>query len=261
MTIVLSTSFKSTTETQISKLQEDSQRSFAAAQAGIDAALKKGDNVNIADLKDVGNFTGSAQITTDNTKTVFVSPLQNKDQEYTFYLDNYNNSVDSSGNSSWSFANSPYSGNVRIFYGSENGSNCSQMALAITIIYGDSPTYQVTNYIADGGRMFNGNQPNNIFTNISGGPYEGANFICSTSNISFGSGAGAIAKPKIMVVRFISTGVSSTKLAFVGSGGGPLKAQGKVVESTATSDTNVTKKVRLFQSYPQIPAEFFVTSF
>ena len=40
MTIVLSVSFKSVTETQITKLEEESQKALAAAEAAIEVALK-----------------------------------------------------------------------------------------------------------------------------------------------------------------------------------------------------------------------------
>jgi hypothetical protein len=52
---------------------------------------------------------------------------------------------------------------------------------------------------------------------------------------------------------------NSSKLFFSAPGNFPI--QGKTVSSTATTTTGVSKKVTLFQSYPQIPAEFFTTSF
>ncbi|MFZ1549746.1 MAG: hypothetical protein WAT44_04755, partial [Microgenomates group bacterium] len=65
---------------------------------------------------------------------------------------------------------------------------------------------------------------------------------------------------RFLIVRYISIGgPSSTTLGLVGTS--TLQASGQTVTSQATTRTGVTKKVQLFQSYPQIPAEFFFTSF
>ena len=40
MTIVLSVSFKSVTDTQVTKLEEESQKALAAAESAIEVALK-----------------------------------------------------------------------------------------------------------------------------------------------------------------------------------------------------------------------------
>ena len=62
---------------------------------------------------------------------------------------------------------------------------------------------------------------------------------------------------KFFLVRVL---YAPTKLFF--SRSSDLPSQGRTVPSQATSkSTGVSKKVVLFQSHPQIPAEFFTTAF
>ncbi|MEO0070141.1 MAG: hypothetical protein ABIK18_05040, partial [candidate division WOR-3 bacterium] len=60
ITVVLSLSFKSTIETQTTKLEEEAQRALAAAEAGIEAALKQQGTVDISLLPGLSDFTGQA---------------------------------------------------------------------------------------------------------------------------------------------------------------------------------------------------------
>ena len=66
----------------------------------------------------------------------------------------------------------------------------------------------------------------------------------------------AVIDQAILIVRTIG---ASTRVALEAQA--TLPAQGKYITSEAKTPSGVSKKVQLFQSYPQIPAEFFVTSF
>src|SRR3989338_7729209 len=112
ITVVLSITFKATTDIQLSKLEEENQRALAAAEAGIEKALSTGGNVSIDSSLATGlaGFEGNATITTA-VSTTFVSPLLQKDQQYTFYLSDYP-----------TFTNH-LSGNLSFWYGSE-GTSC-----------------------------------------------------------------------------------------------------------------------------------------
>src|SRR3972149_10455999 len=80
MTVVLSISFQSITETQVSKLEEESQKALAAAEAAIEASLKEGTNVIIGEgaLSGLARFSGGATVESllDNS---FTSPTVAKD--------------------------------------------------------------------------------------------------------------------------------------------------------------------------------------
>lgn len=243
ITVVLSISFTTTTDTQITKLEEESQRALAAAEAGIEAALKQ-DVASIAieglaGLDDSG-ITGNA-VTTNIIGSTFVTPLLQKDDQYTFYLSNYNNGV-IGGNS--------YNSGLNIHYGSVSES-CNDLAIEITLIYGNDPDYEIKRLVGDTGGKLGGEDSGATATSAT---VEGQSFKCSLPiNVGLYSDA------KILIVRTL---FSQTRVGFYsGNKDVPLKPQGNFITSTATVTSGVTKKVQLFQSYPQIPSEFFVTRF
>ncbi len=227
LTVVLSLSFKSTTETQITKLEEESQKALAAAEAGIEAALRQGSIANIGSLPGLGSFTGSATIETTTTNT-FITPLLQKDEQYTFYLSNY--TPPSSFSNYWS-------GNLTVCFGN--------VALELTLIKSDNT---LTRYAVN---------PSNstIITNAPSASAGSTN--CPDSSFSNNYTLSSISNTKLLIARVIGSG--TTKIGIKGSLNLPI--QGKTITSEAKSTTGVTKKVQLFQSYPQIPTDFFVTSF
>ena len=84
MTIVLSISFKSVTETQVTKLEEESQKALSAAESAIDVALKENQNVTIGagSLSSITGFSGNATINSTASKT-FTTPSIPKNGSYT----------------------------------------------------------------------------------------------------------------------------------------------------------------------------------
>src|SRR3989344_2428309 len=69
--------------------------------------------------------------------------------------------------------------------------------------------------------------------------------------------------PHLLIARIIAPNDAFTgaKISITNTSGNDWPPQGKTVISTASTAGGVTKKIKLFQSYPQFPAEFFVTSF
>jgi type II secretory pathway pseudopilin PulG len=241
LTIILSISFKSQSDTQLSTLEKEQQKTLAAAEAAIEVALRNssGSTIQIP-LTGVPGFTGAATVETTYDKDTFVSPLLQKDEQYTFYLSDYPG-----------FTN-PYTGSLTLYYGSgKTNCNDTNAALEISILYNDPPT--IKRFIADTKNLL-GSSTNDIGTTTSGN-MQGVSFGCSTTFNGIDIPAN-YPNAKIMLVRTLA---GTTKLGFKGST--TLKPQGKIVTSEATSNGGVSKKVEVFQSYPQLPAEFFVTSF
>src|SRR3990167_1007022 len=78
MTIILSVSFKSITETQVTKLEEESQKALAAAEAAVETAIKENQNITFGpgiegSLSSITGFSGSATIESLTSKT-FTTP-------------------------------------------------------------------------------------------------------------------------------------------------------------------------------------------
>lgn len=247
ITIVLTLAFKSTNQTQVTKLEEESQKGLAAAEAGVEQALSTrqvSGNINIG----FSGFTGIASVSTSSPGNTFVSPLLTSDQQYTFYLADYNESSAIQPTPTPPF-NNPYNGTLVIYYGSSASlQGCDSFALEITVIFADN---SIRRYVADTGNRFGVTNAGDIGQTYNGPQIGGVDFNCSTSTIS------PISIPGNANLLLIRSFFTPTKIAVVGSAS--LKSQGKTITSTVNSATGATKKVRLFQSYPQIPTDFFVT--
>ena len=215
MTIVLSVSFKSSTDTQVTKLEEESQKALAAAESAIEVALKNNSTATLGSgsLNAISGFSGEATIDT-TTSTQFTTPTIVKDGSYTFYLGEYNLATKTIG---------------------------SSISQSIDVCFNNGTTVEITLVKSTGVKKY--------FTNgsVAGCPDKGVNI--PAVDISTDS--------KFLFVRVL---YAPTKLIFSGAN---LPAQGRTVTSEVKSSTStgVSKKVVLFQSYPQIPGEFFTTAF
>lgn len=241
LTVVFAVSFKSTADTQSAKLEEESQKALAAAQAGIEEAIKSG-NIQSAQFSAlIPGFTGTATYDT-STSSTFVTPLLQQDEIYTFYLGTPANSSDQPD---FSTIGAPYySGSIGFCFGT---GSTSVSALELTFLRSDG---SVKKYLVDNANL-SSDSTDNASSSVSSCP-SGTSF---TKYFSLSSAE--VGSDKLLVIRVLGAG-TSTKVGLVGSG--IFKLQGKTIVSSATSSTGVTKKIELFQSYPQVPAEFFVTT-
>ncbi len=249
LTVVLTTAFTGTTDTKITKLEADQQKALAAAEAGVEAALKQGVDQNIAGLGLGSGITGLAKVTSTGADQTFVTPTTigeitgESTDEYTYYVADYN-SADGSFANSWNHS-------LKIHYGLGDGIDCnSDVALDITVIYQSGAVKKLVAVDSP---------PDNydIAAGSSGETFgdPSTTFACKTSNIDLALYPDA----KVIIVRVLK---QDTKLGFESTTSGtPLKAQGRLVTSEAKTQTGASRKVQLFQTYPQIPAELFVTSF
>lgn len=250
LTVVLAVSFRSTTDTQTTKLEEEAQKALAGAEAGIDAALKSGGSVDLSDLNVSTGFTGSASVDTTQ-KPTFVTPLLQKDDQYTLYLADYPKVYSDPSNSN------PITADLTFYFGGTGSTSCdgrNTPALELTLVANDASN-TVTKKLVEPcagtksvGTSSLGTIKGDATTNTT---LENINFAYKTTTTL------SVSNSKVLFVRplFDATQVG------IDTGGVDLPVQGKTVISEAKSPSGVTKKVQLFQSLPQIPAEFFVTSF
>jgi len=243
LTITLTATYQSITETQLTKLEEENQKTLAAAEAGIEKALqlKQGGSftsLGLSNLSGINTLESSVEISNQGNNT-FVTPLLQKDEQYTFYLAPYNSQTKN-------FSGNSLSQNINICFGTSN----SNPALEITIIKSDYTIrrYAINpinnSYIENGLTASSPNQndcpPNLSFTN---------RYTINANDIGNNS--------LILIARVI--GNSSTRIGFRANNSFPI--QGTTIISSARSTAGVEKKIKLFQSYPQIPSDFFITSF
>lgn len=240
LTVTTAITFKSTTETQITKLEEDSQKALAAAEAAIEYVLKTG--VSIATLDGLGveaGITGSATVEgTLEVPTEFITSNISQGNQYTFYL--------SEPASDYTSFLSSYNGqSIRVCFNNSQG-------LELTLIKSDNTLVRYAINPTDATVITNG---------TAGSAAAGScDFTVGGETVSFNnkyelSGVDVGNDNLFLVIRSIST---SGKVGLKGGADFPL--QGKRITARATTITGVTKSIELFQSYLQIPADFFVTS-
>lgn len=243
LTVVFSASFVSRTDTQISKLEEENQKTLAAAEAGIEAALKQGTIADLRTLNVPSGFTGSATVSTTASPS-FISPLIQKNEQYTFYM------------SEPATPDNPDFSNLRPNWGAGQLTVCSTsnlfaMSFAFLRINGAINRFVIN---PPGNAIItNGQEANN-----SGSCPTGENFANGYRH-QFDISQMKSDTALLLFVRLVGSGTGA-KVGFSGNGN-DLPLQGRIIVSEAKSPTGVSKKVQLFQSYPQIPTEFFVTSF
>ncbi len=236
--VVLSVSFKSITETQVTKLEEENEKTLAAAEAAIEAALNSQTGtatLGAGSLSGFSNFTGSADVVSVSSNK-FTSPILAKDTSYTFYLSEY----DPEDNS---FSGGSLGEDIEVCFKSATTNPAIEITLVKT---GGIFKYPVDPNKGDSGRM--SSTVNSASSICSGNSSYNYSFIVPGAQIGLSA--------RFLVVRVLYQG---TRLHF--SRTSTLPQQGKTVSSSAVSSAGVSKKITLFQTYPQIPAEFFNTSF
>lgn len=245
MTIVLSASFKSVTETQVTKLEEENQKALAAAESAIEAALKENATATIGtgSLTSISGFSGSATIES-LAATSFTTPNIDKDGSYTFYLGTYDMATKTIGAS--------LAQGITVCF--ESGT--PKPAIEITLVKSNGVTSSVKKYVVDpstgpAGRIADANDGIPVSSNCPSG-YSYSTVIPAADATGIGTDG------KFLLVRVL---FAPTKLVFYRATALPV--QGRTISSDVKSSTSVgvSKKVVLFQSYPQIPGEFFTTSF
>ncbi len=232
LTVVLAITFKSTNESKTTKLEQESQKALAAAEAALESALQTNQNVTIGEgqLSSFTGITGTATVENLITNT-FTTPAVAKDAAYTFYM-------------------ADYDPDTKAFTGTSTGQDVTvcfkaattNPALELTLVKDNS----VKKYVVDpGSRISNAAASAGVCSADSTYDYS---YTVPAADISTDS--------KLLYARVM---YNPTKLIFTRASNFPI--QGRTAFSDVKTDSGVSKKVTLFQSYPQIPAEFFVTTY
>lgn len=238
LSVGLTAIFTARSSTQSTKLEDDSQRALAAAEASVRAALKSQSATTLGsgDLSGFSGVTGGAAISTATSSNSFTSPSLLKDEQYTFYLGTY------TAGSPPSFGNSTAENIVVCF-----ASSSSVPALDIALIKGSGSSATVVRYTVD---------PQ---SRISSAPAGNAGCSVSATGASQFSRSYTIPAADIGTdtrLMLIKTLYAPTRV-MIYRASAPFPVQGVNVTSEATTQTKVTKKVQVFQSYPQVPADVF----
>jgi len=227
-------------DTRVTKIQEDTAKAQAAAEAGIEAALNdlRAENLDIATILNDENYSGDVTIA-ELTHGTFQTPLISKDAQYTFFLTGYDSVAKT-------ITSAAMTDNMAIKKVTPSDSSycSSDQAFAVELTFLSSTSGVVKRYLIDECDLIDGTTDEYDFS-----------ATIPTADIS--------PDPSVMIARIIapSNNFDGAKLNIVNTtSDGEWPAQGKTITSTASfGESHVTKKVQLFQSFPQFPAEFFIT--
>lgn len=239
LTVGLSVMSRSITNLRISREEATSQKALAAAEAGIEQALKTNTPIPAGTtLASPGDVTTTYGVTINqisgNNVLVNGGNLVPKDEGADIWLVSHN--ADSTPNLS-----SPWNGSLQIFWGDTSGA-CNNAALEVVVVYSPSP-YRFRRYVYD---PCPGRRSNNSFSvGVSGvNVISGNSFSYLTPAIPISSG---------FIARVIPLYFSSSIGARASSA---LPSQGIRIDSTGDSG-GTKRKLIVFKGYPQLPIQYF----
>lgn len=239
LTVGLSVAVRTTTNIRTSTEDENSERAFSAAEAGIEQAFLSNTSVPLTSLANnssyqttVSNVSGPEFLLNNGTSVL-------KDDSVDVWLANYPDYT------------SPWSGTLTVSWGlpsdtcSSSESSNTQAALEINVLSGTAANPRITSYLLD--QCSTRAASNNFeFVSAGGGTISGKTFTRSKA-ISINSG---------LIARIIPLYASTEIGVRKGAADPNLPVQGTIVTSLGTSDT-AQRKIVSFRSHPKLPTELF----
>ena len=231
LTIGLSIATQSIISLQTTTDEEQSQRAFSAAEAGIEQALKNNEGLTNVELENNATI-----------KEVVVDPI---DQDNLLLNDGVpvlrNDPVDVWLSTYPDYA-SPQSGTLTVYWGT--ASDCSEAALEIVAITGADPSSAVVDRsVFD---PCSDRRSVNNFSSPSAGGVVGGTTLQYSASLVITSG---------LLVRIIPL-YENTTMGVIASGGLDLPSQGSRIESTGQAG-DTQRKITVYRGYPKSPYEFF----
>lgn len=244
LTVGLSVASRSITNLRTTTEEENSQRAFSAAEAGVELALK---STCPPPCSPTGVFENKAQFATVTSRVEGTEFLVNngnpvfKDDGADVWLSNYPN------------YSSPLTPQFfTIYWGSMSDSCPNSSALEVIVISGSRNAPTAKRYAYDPCSRDN-NFSKLVSPNVGTFSVKGKQFRYRTPTNDINITNGLIARA---VPLYTSTPIAVSTCNPAGEKCTSLPAQGKVIESTGQSG-GTARKVTLFQGYPKLPSEFF----
>ncbi|OGH36788.1 MAG: hypothetical protein A2959_00805 [Candidatus Levybacteria bacterium RIFCSPLOWO2_01_FULL_38_23] len=237
LTITLSVISRAVVNLRTTQEQVDSQKALAAAEAGIEQTIKSG--TAIAN----GSFTNTKYSTTINDVSgssflVNGGVAVEQDKGTYIWLSPYTGDA-----TQW---NQKWNGTLYIYWG-ESTTPLNNAALEIAVISGaDVASANIKRYAIDPAGRGNG------FSD----PFESAGYTVEGKTLRYRA---AVTVTNGMLVRVIPVYKDSFMAVTSAT---PLPLQGKIISATGcvpdcTSSSQATRKVTVFQGFPELPADFF----
>lgn len=247
LTIGLAVISRSVTNLEVSRQSEESQRAFQAAETGVEQAIQ---SVRLSPTPPAFLDLPPNRLSNEAEYDAQATVVQGTE----FLLNGGNPVAQNAGLDVWLSEYPDYtqsvSDTVEIFWNVPDQNSCSdnddfadevEPALEVLLLSGDlnNPTFE--KYLFDGcnTRTPGADDPTDVLENI-----DDATFL-NAASISVSNGL------LMKVIPIYNSGVIG-----VSTNGVALPPQGVLVESVGSSGESVRKLV-VFESYPQIPTEFF----
>lgn len=242
LTVGLSVASRSITNLKITSDDENSQRAFFAAEAGVERLIKSNcvaecvlDQTNLANN---ASFTGRATAIKGLNFLVKGGVLIKQNEGSDVWLSDY--STDPT-----KLYASPWSGTLHVYWG-DVGNPCANAAIQIMVLHGSSTTPILTQYVYDPCVARRAANHFSVPDSIAPISFDSKTFA-NTANITIGDAS------KGLLMRIIPLYTNTT----VGiNGSTALPIQGQQIEVTGNANGTV-RKVSFVQNYASIPSEFF----
>jgi hypothetical protein len=243
LSVSLSIASRTISNLRISKQNEESQRAFQAAEAGLERAVRQ-----VYSGGNTGEFSES--LTNNADFAVDIQPERGNMQlnggdyiERAIGLDVWM--------SNYPDYSTPYNGRVRLYWGNAsqvcNGSgDLYPSALEVLLIYGDRENPQLMREVFD---PCSSRIPGAIAAQVGSQNHLGTTYQYSAVFPNSGSMNNGLLFKVIPIFN-------STRMGIASITGGDIPIQGSVITSTGKSGDAV-RRIKYFQSYPQIPNELF----
>lgn len=236
MIVGLSVVTRTITNLRVTSVEDNSQRAFSAAEAGIERLLTANVNTSLAgNLGNNSTFNSTKTLVTGDQFLVNNGSFVLKDDVVDIWLSNYPD------------YSSPWSGNLVIYWGSSSDacvgvpeSNNSMAALEVVLLSGTKSNPKIDHFAYDpcGAR-----RGVNAFDTVgAGGSVSGRNFAYSVT-LAVNSG---------LLARIVPL-YAGSYMAVAGAG---IPPQGTVVTSTGSAG-GTQRKIVSFRGYPRAPIELF----
>ena len=246
LTVGLSIVSRTVTNLRVSTEQANSQKALGAAEAGLEQAiaqsLQNPNNTSTIAGSTASNITYSTSIASVSANTQFLlngGNLLSKDDGVYIWMTNY------SSNPSALWQPPYWNGTLTLYWGA-SGNACNEAAIEVALITGTRTSPSIKRYAFDpcGSRGNNLTAASSSVNTVGGRTFY---YMASIPNVTNG-----------IVARVIPL-YYSTYMGALGSS--PLPFQGTTFTSTGIADTTssnpLTRKVQVYQGYPELPTELF----
>ncbi len=256
LTVGLSIATRSVVNVKNTTNQANSQKALAAAEAGVEQALKNDTAPGAPAIVGTFNTTGttnatsySTTVSTQNTTQNFLingGDLVSKDDAIDVWVTTYSSDPATAFSTSWSGSE------FDIFWGNDKNNPCNNAALEVAIIYGTKAAPSLKRVTIDpcsARRAVNhfgtATSTSQATTNIGGQTLQ------YRATLTSGSG---VLPPNVLLIR-INPIYMGTAIGVFGTP--TLPAQGRIITSQGTANNSTTRKITVYEGYPEVPAEFF----